>query len=91
MILESFNSLSIAQSALKTDKITFHISQVIMPSLKNEIDKQVLSVGQISSWTIPDAIEGSNPITLIDFEADREIAKFLEFDERSLTFTFNDA
>ena len=63
LIIESYNSLSIAQSALKTDSVIIQISyfepepeeqlELIKPSFKKELVLEVLELGKKTVWTLP--------------------------------------
>ena len=89
LALESFNTLSIAQSALKTDEIKFVVSAPTPPSFSEELTVKVLTVGQASSWDLPEINQGYYPLDRIEFEANANIASSLTFDEQSLQVNFD--
>lgn len=52
LTLESFNTLSVAQSALKTD--TIQITIRVPPSFVEELESQVITVGVSATWPLPE-------------------------------------
>ena len=88
LTLESFNSLSTAQSALKTDTITITISSRA-PSFAEEPGIIVLTKGSPESVTLPEVVEGSNPMAEIRFIAGQDIASRVTFDEASRVISYS--
>ena len=87
LILESYNTLSIAQSALKTDRIRITISASTY--FAEEPANQALTLGKAQSWILPEIYEGANPITKIEFTASSRIASSLTFNEEAREVSFN--
>ena len=87
LILESYNTLSIAQSALKTDLIRIVISASTY--FTDEPANQALTLGKAQSWALPEIHEGANPITKIEFKSTSRIASTLTFNEKARTVSFN--
>ena len=87
LILESYNTLSIAQSALKTDLIRIVISASTY--FTDEPANQALTLGKAQSWALPEIHEGTNPITKIEFKSTSRIASTLTFNEKARTVSFN--
>ena len=89
MVLESFNTLSLAKSALKTDKLLIIVTQKSPPSFSEELTPQILTAGQASSWSLPAIQTSSYPLTRIDFQANLDIESALSFDSEALEVSFS--
>ena len=89
LTLESFNSLSIAQSALKTDYITIKVLPAAAPVLSQLPQMQFLTASEPSSWTLPEIKLGTYELDRIEFKASANIAPALTFDQPSLQVKFN--
>ena len=66
LILESFNTLSLAQSTLKTDTITLTVTAVPV-SIKTGLPLIVLTAQVASTWVLP-VFDGEGPLSTIVFE-----------------------
>ena len=64
LTLESFNTLSIAQSALKTDTITITVTSV-PPSFQSDPETVSVTAGIDTNWSLPVVIEGSYSLQAI--------------------------
>ena len=80
LTLESFNSLSIAQSALKTDYITIKVLPAAAPVLSQLPQMQFLTASEPSSWTLPEIKLGTYELDRIEFKASANIAPAMNFD-----------
>ena len=93
LILESYNTLSIAQSALKTDRIRIVIAASTHSSASTyfveEPAPQALTPGIAKSWALPEIHEDADPIRKIEFRASSRIASSLKFNEKTRTVSFN--
>ena len=87
LILESYNTLSIAQSALKTDRIRIVIAA--STHFVGEPATQAAINGIANSWALPEIHEGAEPIRKIEFKASSRIASSLKFNEKARTVSFN--
>ena len=67
LTLESFNTLSTAKSALKTDliKLTVYSAASSEPGFSSALTTQILYAGQASEWSLPAIVEGSYPLARI--------------------------
>ena len=63
LVLESFNTLSIAQSALKTDRITITVNG--KPSFVSKLQNQIVDAGHGATWTLPAIDEGTSALKSI--------------------------
>ena len=86
LTLESFNSLSIAQSALKTDTV---VIRIIGPGFADKLGVQVLTEGIATSWTLPEIVEGNFPLDRLVSQASSNIASSITFDESNRVVSYN--
>ena len=99
LTLESYNTLSAVKSALKTDQIKITVikeaipisipNPFSMPSFREPLGVQVLTVGTASKWTLPTIIEGTYPLAQLVFTAHTKINKSIKFDKETLEVSFN--
>lgn len=80
---ESYNSLSVAQSTLKSDSFTINIIDdlSIGPKFESQPEILVLTIGSPVSWTLPEVTLGFYPLQKIEYESSMSIAPSLSFDE----------
>ena len=65
LTLESFNTLSIAQSALKTDTIFLKIVNDAYPSFLEELQSLVLSQGVDQTYILPEINPGDSSLKVL--------------------------
>ena len=53
LILESYNTLSIAKSALKTDTMTIFVKESEPPTFAEEITLTPVEAGSGTTWSLP--------------------------------------
>ena len=61
----------------------------IQPSFSDDIEQKTIWLDKLNSWPLPKVIEGSYPLSDIEFEVDEEIAPYISLDKQSLVVTFN--
>ena len=84
LILESYNTLSVAKSALKTDTIAITIRDTEPPSFTSELVKtQVAFVGESAKWTVPEVVPGDLAFAEIIIEPDQLLSPYITYDELS--------
>ena len=89
LILESYNALSIAQNALKTDKILIKVLEPVLPVFERDLEPLILKLGKDSTWTLPNIVDGTYPLAEIVFQSDKRIDSYIRINRTDREVTFN--
>ena len=88
LTLESFNTLSLAQSALKTDSMT--ITVVGTPSFVQNPENKSIEAGSGALWVLPAIDEGSESLKEIKVQPDDALYPYITFDSDSRAIIFKE-
>ena len=90
MLLELESYRPDTDDVVQTDSIEVNIvePEVILPRFEDELELKELKIDELSTWVLPNIVEGSFPLAEIKFYPPSEIASFISLDleDRKVTF-----
>ena len=88
LMLESFNTLSIAKSALKKDTIT--ITVTAPPSFTETLTSEVVTAGTATSWTLPEIDDGYYELSNVQVVPPVSLDSYITYDSATRQISFSD-
>ena len=87
LTLESFNTLSLAKSALKTDTMT--ISVLVQPSFAETLSLEVVTAGTAATWKLPEIVDGDY-LANVQVVPPSSLDSYITYDSATRQISFSD-
>ena len=90
LILESFNVLSVAKTALRTDKIMIRIVGQAYPSFLEELNSLVFTQGVDQTYRLPEIDPGDSALANVKVKPNSALYRFISYNRQRKEIKYKD-